>query len=112
MPLQLNRPFRPKKASGSNSARASKVPAGPLGLSMSKSKNKKGNAGAKAGLGRAGRKPPGTKGNDVRGGPTPAGPGQSLNPNQTVRLPNRGGAPAAPKKGSFFGRFFKRGRTP
>lgn len=114
MPLQLNRLGRTSngphpQGPGSNAKRTSKFRAG-TGFGLSK--NKKGNAGARAGLGQKGRKPRISHGVTIgRGAPTPGGPGQGLNPGPgSVRLPNRSAAPAK-KPGGFFGRFFKRNRA-
>jgi hypothetical protein len=83
------------------------------GTGFGLSKNKKGKAGARAGLGQKGRKPRISRGVTLGHGTSPpSGPGQSLNPGAgSVRLPNR--TPSAPKAkpGGFFGRFFKRARA-
>jgi hypothetical protein len=115
MPLQLNRLKRTigpsPQGPGSNAPRTSKFRAG-TGFGLSK--NKKGKAAARAGLGQKGRKPRITHGVTIgRGAPTPGGPGQGLNPGPgSVRLPNRSGTSAPKSKpGGFFGRFFKRNRA-
>jgi hypothetical protein len=97
-------------------------PIGPMGPSKSRAsrfatgkgfgltKNKKGKAGARAGLGRVGRKPKAfrTVGTGV---PTPAGPG-GPGRSPSVRLPNRSRPAPAPAGGvkGFLGGFFKRFR--
>lgn len=98
-------------------------PAGPLSLRPSPARtsrfvagkghgltlDKKRKAGARAGLGRAGRKPKvyATVGT---GGTHPRGPGAFTPPSASVRLPNRAGPAAVVGKAGFLGKFFKRFR--